>query len=134
MLMQQCTNQPLSVLSFYSSTLERLIEESVNQIKTLRLADHKMLDIEEATLFNLFCFYQEQLSEHWKFNEQFKYWQDHENLTNKEETELKQLFRMAAKLKRTNQEVLTLVRRLLYIEKKEPNFGSKLCELSQYSK
>ena len=124
----------MSVLSFYGSTLEQLIEESVNQIKTLRLVEHKMLDIEEGTLFRLFCFYQEQLSDHWKFNEQFKYWQDHENLTNKEETELKQLFRMASKLKRTNQEVLTLVRRLLYAEKKEPNFGSKSYELSQYSK
>ncbi|ALA26676.1 hypothetical protein [Piscirickettsia salmonis] len=98
---QYQAGQPLSMLPCFSDILDGLIEASSEQLKTLRLANDQLLDIDEVTLHRIHRIYSKQLDKYWQFDRQFVYWQ-RENLTVKEEQEIKQLFRMSAKLRRIN--------------------------------
>ena len=104
---QQPQWQPLSMLPVFSDMVDGMLEASAEQLNNMRLAADKPHVLDDATLNLVIEQYDEQLKDHWLFEEQFARWKK-DNLSDEKEKEINRLTEQSSKLKDTNEEILRI--------------------------
>ncbi|MGI9292523.1 MAG: hypothetical protein ACR2PS_00955 [Pseudomonadales bacterium] len=79
----------------------------MERLSNMRLAVDKPHVLDNATLNRVIEQYDEQLKDHWLFEEQFTRWKKG-NLSDEEEKEIDRLKKQSSKLKDTNEEILRI--------------------------
>lgn len=103
--------QPISLLSVFTEMIDGMLEAALAQLDNLQQAMHKPHVLDDALLNRVIDLHGRQLEDHWLFEEQFARWK-REPLSEAQSQEIGRLARQTAKLKRTNEAILDLVRRL----------------------
>ncbi|MGI9284857.1 MAG: hypothetical protein ACR2P1_05680 [Pseudomonadales bacterium] len=104
---QQPQWQPISMLPVFTDMVDGMLASSVEQLSNMQLAVDKPNVLDDATLNRLIEQFDEQLRDHWLFEEQFARWRKG-NLSDEEERELDRLIMQSSKLKDTNEEILRI--------------------------
>jgi len=104
---QQPQWQPLSMLPTFTDMVDGMLESSQEQLATMRQVVHKPQVLDDATLNRVTALYNEQLDDHWLFEEQFARWKK-DDLSGKEAREVDRLIVQSATLKRVNEEILSI--------------------------
>ena len=104
---QQPQWQPLSMLPTFSDMVDGMLESSEEQLATMQQVVNRPHTLDDATLNRVIKLYDEQLEDHWLFEEQFALWKK-ETRSEIEAREVDRLVVQSAKLKSANEEILTI--------------------------
>ncbi len=104
---QQPQWQPISMLPVFTDMVDGMLAASEEQLSSMRLAVDKPHVLDDATLNRVIELYDEQLKDHWLFEEQFARWKK-DNLSVEEDKEINRLTEQSSKLKDTNEEILRI--------------------------
>lgn len=108
---QQPQWQPISMLPVFTDMIDGMLEAALAQLENLRRAADTPHVLDDATLNRVIELHDNQLKDHWLFEEQFARWK-RERLSNAQAKEVDRLTNQSSKLKGTNEEILEIVHRL----------------------
>jgi hypothetical protein len=99
--------QPISMLPVFTDMVDGMLDASQEQLANMQSARDKPHIMDDATLQRVVDLYNNQLEDHWLFEEQFTRWL-RQNLEPEQIREIERLKVQATKLKACNEEILKI--------------------------
>jgi len=108
---QQPHWQPISMLPVFTDMVDGMLEAALAQLDNLQRAADTPHVLDDATLNRVIELNDNQMQDHWLFEEQFARWK-REPLSHAQAKEVDRLTQQSSKLKGTNEAIRAIVHRL----------------------